>query len=481
MRVGVGALVCAAGFGVSGCAATDAGSGATDGSGGKGGGLRLLPDELLDGALTGFQETNGVPAAFAAVQIPGYEPWVGAAGVRDLETEEPAAPGDHVRAGSGTKMFTAGAILKLAQEGEFDLDATLGDLLPGLMYNFRQNEITLENLMNHTSGIMSIFAVSGDLLEGTGAVPAPGCVPCEPDLSNFMQCCNVYTSYCATPQAPIDPVKVIEAVNATFDTDENHDQIPDCQSVNGKVNFPEGCTLKPASVPAVWNYSNSNYILLGMIIESTAGKTYNEYLRQEVFAPLGLSSTVAPDGDDLTLPRPFANGYTIPSFCPIADQKVPLLKTTEISPALPWAAGNVISTMPDMAAWMRALAGGAFLNQEYTEIWRQGGQVELTLCPPGTPRGDNGWKIHYGLGNTKGEIEELAGFMGHRGQILGYDCSFQYWAEKDTVVVACSSQTFSRMDCSQPEFPWVPVETSNPVIVSVKDVLLSTVFAGDVN
>jgi D-alanyl-D-alanine carboxypeptidase len=242
---------------------------------------------------------------------------------------------DHFRIGSVTKSLTATLILILTEEEPGLLDQTLDDYYPAFPYSDR---ITVRMMLNHTSGLYD------------------------------------YTS------------------------DENYQHLLDDEPWH---EFEPEDLLKyalgyaPYFVPGQgWKYSNTNYILLGLIAEAQVpGKTYEEILEEKILIPLGLTHTIAPTGIDL--PESYAHGYYY--FVDHGWKDV-----TETKPSLAWAAGGLISTIDDMDIWLGALISGSLLPE-----WLR--EEQFTFVDTG----EEG--LRYGLG-----VWDIKGRIGHRGAVPGY-------------------------------------------------------------
>jgi D-alanyl-D-alanine carboxypeptidase len=176
-----------------------------------------------------------IPGAVLSVQIPGAEPWVGASGVRDRRTKEPMEPTTNVRIASISKIFTAVVVLQLVEEGTIQLDQPIATWLPDLVPN--GDRITVHNLLQHTSGLY-------DYLEDR----------------NFVN--RTYRE----PDRIFAPRELVEFA----------------------TQFPP---LFRAGAKGAWDYSSTNFVLLGMIAEQATGNTLAHEMRQRIFEPLGLEQT----------------------------------------------------------------------------------------------------------------------------------------------------------------------------------------------
>src|SRR5215207_9579679 len=208
------------------------------------------PDEqlALDQIVATRVGGQMVPGAVAGVAIPGRGSWVRAQGIADLRTAAPIATDDHFRIASVSKTFTATVILQLVDEGKLALDDTLEPYVPGIPNG---SEITIRQVLQMTAGIF--------------------------DYSLDEQ---VVTEYDRDPTILITPEDVI-AIVARHGPD-----------------FAPGASL---------SYSDTNYVLLGLVIEQVTGMGAVQAFQEYVFTPLGLTETSLPDTPEM--PEPFARGY----------------------------------------------------------------------------------------------------------------------------------------------------------------------------
>ena len=165
------------------------------------------------------------------------------------------------------------------------------------------------------------------------------------------------------------------------------------------------------------NYSDTNYVLLGLIVEQLIGQAVGTAITERIIEPLGLTSTSYPTTPEM--PDPHARGYaTDPDGAGLRD-------VTRSNPDVAGPAGAMISTLADLRAWAKALADGALLRPE-TERERQ------RWSPlPAAP----GFDVAYGLG-----IMELNGFVGHNGSIFGYSTWMMHLPADDATVVVLTNR-----------------------------------------
>jgi D-alanyl-D-alanine carboxypeptidase len=267
----------------------------------------------------------------AGVAIPGRGSWVYAQGIADLRTAAPIATDDHFRIASVSKTFTATVILQLVDEGKLALDDTLEPYVPGIPNG---SEITIRQVLQMTAGIF--------------------------DYSLDEQ---VVVDYDRDPTILITPEDVVAIV-------ERHG--PD---------FAPGASL---------SYSDTNYFLLGLVIEQVTGMGAVQALQEYVFTPLGLTETSLPAAPEM--PAPFARGYIATSATDDALRDVTL--------------SNPLTA------------------------WTQRERLRFEPVPGGSRL-----PVGYGLG-----IMDVAGFVGHNGAIYGYSTWVLYDPESQGSLVVLANR-----------------------------------------
>ncbi|MCO1582594.1 beta-lactamase family protein [Crossiella sp. SN42] len=299
---------------------------------------------------------GGVPGILAETRRHGGV-WFGTAGVADTSTGGKRLPEHRFRIGSTTKTFVATVLLQLAAEGLLGLDDTVERWLPGLVRN--GSAITLRQLLNHTSGV---FSHTDD----------------QPALSAK----EGYT--------PTELVAVSMAHAPLY------------------------------SPGAGWNYSNTNYVLAGLVIEQATGHTLAEQLTSRITAPLALTGTYQPSPADHTIRGPHSRHYT-KLFQP--DLSAPTHDATELDHTPFWASGDMISTAADLTRFFHALLTGDLLPPAW--------QRELLTTVP-----TENWIPHaaYGLGISS--IQLPGGTVWGMGGAIFGSWSYTYGSRDGTHVVA---------------------------------------------
>ncbi|WP_344339846.1 serine hydrolase domain-containing protein, partial [Kitasatospora putterlickiae] len=302
--------------------------------------------KALNAALNGLVDSGGVSAALARVGDRGHTLWKGAAGVADRATGARATADGRFRIGSVTKTFVSTVALQLVAEGRFGLDDRVETLLPGALPNGA--DITLRQLLNHTSGVFNYTEDDAFDIERPGAI--------EQWLES-----GRYTRW--------TPERLIALAGAH----------------------------PPYFAPGQgFHYSNTNYVLVGRIIERATGHSWQREVERRVIRPLGLTGTSMPD-HETTVPGPHAHGYYELPTGPV--------DVTALDPSMAGASGAGISTTADLNTFITALIGGRLLPRP-----------QLAEMMTATPQSEG----RYGLGLERATTD-CGVLWGHTGGIPGYN------------------------------------------------------------
>ncbi|MGN6126466.1 MAG: serine hydrolase domain-containing protein, partial [Humibacter sp.] len=260
----------------------------------------------LDAAAQKAFKLGASPGAIVGVRTPKGT-WTKAYGSADPATDTPMQVGMHTRIASLTKMYTTTIVLQLAQEGKLSLDDTIGKYVTGIPNG---DKITLTQLANMTSGIAS-YTMNEKLLE----------------------------KYFADPTAVYSPEEVVKAATE----------------------------ISPLYAPGEsFNYTNTNTVLLGMVIEKVTGQTFAEELQKRIIGPLHLTNTSWP-GDSAAIPEPYAHGFTLNGNEATPDAPA---DSTDWNPSWSFTAGEIISDIDDLLTVGRALGTGQGLVDAKTQQLR---------------------------------------------------------------------------------------------------------------
>ncbi|MGW7440437.1 serine hydrolase domain-containing protein [Streptomyces sp. NPDC054849] len=301
------------------------------------------PDTVQQG-LDALVHSDGLPAALASVKDREGRIRTYTAGVGDLATGAKVPKDGQVRIGSTTKTFTAVVVLQLVGEGKIGLDVPVDTYLPDLVRGERIDgrRITVRQLLQHTSGL--------------------------PEYEHLV------------------------------DEDiRRHRYFEPRDLLDIALRHPAG--FDPGTA---WAYSNTNYVVAGLIVQKVTGRPLAEEVDRRVVKRIGLRHTSFPAPGDMTVAEPHPRGYHRDA------PGEPLHDVTETDPSAAWAAGQMISTNSDLSRFFTALLSGRLLPAA------QLAQMRTTV-----PIGDTG--AGYGLGIISRPLSCGGVHWGHGGDILGYE------------------------------------------------------------
>ncbi|MGW5329684.1 serine hydrolase domain-containing protein [Streptomyces sp. NPDC004014] len=307
--------------------------------------LQRDADALRDDGVTGVSVALETPHGVRTVR----------SGVGDLSTGQPVAADGYVRIGSATKTFVAVVLLQLVGEGRLSLDDTVDAWLPGLVRGHGNDGhgVTLRQLLQHTSGLPDYI---GEVV---------------PDLSAAGYRANRWATYTSRQRVAL--------------------------AMQHPPSFAPG---------SGWEYSNTNYVLLGMVIQAVTGHSWEYEVRARILRPLRLTRTLTP-GNWPFLPGPHARNY---------QQFEPGGAVTDTTIAyLPFDAdadGSVISTNTDTNRFFTALVQGRLLTPTQLAEMQRTFEVPADRgFPPGT---------RDGVGLFWTPLSCGGGYWGHSGDGFGY-------------------------------------------------------------
>ena len=303
-----------------------------------------------------------IPAAIVLLRTPD-ETWAEAFGTRQLGVDDPVTIDDHFRIGSNTKTMTGTALMQLVDAGSIALDDPVSRFRPDVPGGERT---TVAQLLDMRSGLKS------------------------------------YTT--------------LRSVNQVMDDDPARAWDPEELLAIG---LAEPVSFGPGTA---FEYSNTNTVLAGLIVEQITGRPLAEVLAERIFEPLKMAHTSLPSVDDSTIPDPHPHGYLFGTNVSTLDPADTILPAdqqaaaragtlrpgdyTDLNPSWAWAAGAAISTAQDLATYVEALVGGGLLSGQ---LQRQ----RLGSIPPADP--SNPKSAGYGLA-----IARFGSMLGHDGSLPGY-------------------------------------------------------------
>jgi D-alanyl-D-alanine carboxypeptidase len=330
----------------------------------------LESQDALNAALEQSFSESGAPGVVAAVQTP-EDTWVGTLGVADLSSEEPMLADMHQRIGSVNKTFTVSLLLQAAAEELLSLDDTIEQYVEDVPNG---DEITLRQMANMTSGIAS-YTFNEQWQE----------------------------ALFSDPQRIWRPEELVQF----------------------------GIADSPAFDPGTeFQYSNTNTVLLGLVLEQVSGKPIGDLYREGIIEPLGLRGTSFPNAADSSLPDPHPQGYTLQG----QDDGEPL-NATYWNPSWGWTAGAMISTVEDLLVYGRALGTGEGLLPPEQQAERLNSFLSDDVPPNSAERA-------YGLG-----LGHEYGWLGHTGELPGFNTAVYYHPELDATVVVEVNSDIPSGDC----------------------------------
>jgi D-alanyl-D-alanine carboxypeptidase len=302
----------------------------------------------LDAAIGQAMTDASIPGAIVGIWGPAGD-YVRAFGVADKATQAPMQTDFYSRIGSLTKTFTVTAVLQLVDQGKLALNDPITKYIAGVPSG---DKITLRELAQMQSGLITFD-----------------------DVEQFVN------SVLADPHQSFTAAQLLGYAQ------------------DKPLQFPPGTQ---------YQYSNTNTVLLGLVVEKQSGQSLPDYIREHILAPLKLTHTSFPT--TAAFPDPHPQGYTAPQGAE--------LTATDWNPSWAWGAGNMISTLEDMRIWAHALATGPLLTPE-----TQRQRLDTTV--PMNPEKS----AFYGLG-----IFNAGGWIGHSGSIFGYQTVALYLPQTQTTL-----------------------------------------------
>lgn len=313
-------------------------------------GIAGYDSEELQAMLDDAVTRLRIPGAVVSVTSADGAQWTGASGVNDLFKQTPMQTTDLLRIGSLTKTFTGIITLQLVDEGRLSLDDRLSKWYPAFP---AADSITVRMLLNHTSGIPNYLKVD-----------------------TFQQ---ALIHSLSQPWAPEELVAI--------STDTTRTSI------------------------GTWVYSNTNYVLLGLIIQKVTGSAFQAQLQSRILNRLGMTSTSF--DSDSAPPPGLVSGYC--DWGSISNYQV-----TGLNASIAWTAGAMVSNVHDVARFGKALGTGELISPAMY-------QQQITTLVPTYSFAPNAF---YGLGIVSSE-----GWLGHKGDIFGFNAVMYSKPGAGTIVV----------------------------------------------
>ena len=334
--------------------------------------LRHIDQSALQTLLNNTAKELLIPGAIILLRTPQGDFTV-TYGTTQLGATIPPTAGTYFRIASNTKTMTAAIIMQLAQENKLRLDDPVSKYVPRVPNG---DHITIANLLDMRSG-----------------------------LYNYSNAPEISANMDHHPTRVWTPPQLLAIAFAH------------------KPNTPPNTT---------YEYNNTNYLLLGLIVEKITGKPLAQAMKDRLFDPLHLEHTFLPAGSDNTLPNPYSHGYLYgsasvamvgtPPYSPKVQTaaragKLQPTDFTNLNHSFAAGAGAVVSTASDVATWIQALVSGRVLNADYQRRWLDSPQPEDPAKPEGQQYGYGIARTHWGPNTIYFHGGETAGF----NSFMGYD------------------------------------------------------------
>jgi D-alanyl-D-alanine carboxypeptidase len=339
-------------------------------------GLRLGASEELQSLLE-EGVASGIPGIAAAVATGEGVVWSGVAGMADLEAGTSVRSDMLFGIGSITKTFVAVVVLQLAEEGRLDLTATAGSILGSAVDGIpNADEATVAQLLNHTGGI---------------------------------------------PSWEDDPAWIRDGRGATLDVGRRWGKAETLSYIVGHG---------PLAAPGeAYSYANTNFTLLGMIIEEVTGREAVDEIHRRILDPLGLQDIYLEGFEPVPAEQlPHRYHWATPAFRESAGVNAAfpevggaLIDASTSNLSVEWTAGGMVASARDLALYVVALRDGVLLEPESMEF-----MLDWFPVREGVQVGHNVFRYEY--------PEDLV-LIGHGGSVLGFTASI-YWVEDADVAVA---------------------------------------------
>jgi D-alanyl-D-alanine carboxypeptidase len=350
--------------------------------------LKPIDPQAFQAVVETTAEQLKVPGAMVLLRTPQGE-FSAAYGTTELGAQTPPTPDTHFRIASNTKTMTAALIVLLAQDGKLKFSDPVSTYVPDVPNG---ENITVAQLLKMRSGLYGYTA--------------------DPALAAVMD---------ADPGKVWTPQEVLA------------------------IAFRHPPQFAPDTS---YEYSNTNYALLGLIAEKVGGRPLAQQFADRLFGPVGLTQTSLPAADDTSIPAPYSHGYMYGgSFYALADDPYPAdmqaaaqagtlkpIDYTNQNSSYATAAGGAISTANDLATWMKALVSGKVFNADYHQQW-------LTSLQAEDPDAADGQKYGYGISYQR--FGPNAAMFYHGGELPGFNSFMGYDPDNDVALVVWTNLTLS--------------------------------------
>ena len=350
--------------------------------------LKAIDPKAFQAVVDDVARKLKVPGAMVLLRTPQGD-FTAPYGTTELGAQTPPAADTRFRIASNTKTMTAALIVLLAQDGKLKFS----DPVSAYVLDVPNGEnITVAQLLKMRSGLYGYTA--------------------DPQLAAAMD---------ADPGKAWTPQEVLA------------------------IAFRHPPQFAPDTS---YEYSNTNYALLGLIAEKVGEQPLALQFQDRLFGPVGLTQTSLPAADDTSIPAPYSHGYMYGgSFYALADDPYPAdlqaaaqagtlhpVDYTHQNASYATAAGGAISTAADLATWMKALVSGNVFNADYHQQWLASKQAEDPDAPD--------WQ-QYGYGISYQRFGPKAAMFYHGGEMPGFNSFMGYDPDNDVALVIWTNLTLS--------------------------------------
>ncbi|MEN3318053.1 MAG: D-alanyl-D-alanine carboxypeptidase [Mycobacterium sp.] len=354
----------------------------------KGSALKTIDPKAFQAVVEAAVEKLKVPGAMVVLRTPQGN-FDAAVGTTEVGRQTPPDANTHFRIASNTKTMTAALIVLLAQDGRLKFTDPVSTYVPDVPNG---KNITVAELLKMRSGLYGYTA--------------------DPALSAAMD---------ADPGKAWTPQEVLDI------------------AFRHPPQFPPD---------ASYEYSNTNYALLGLVAEKVGGHPLAQQFQDRLFGSIGLAQTSLPAADDTSIPAPYSHGYMYGgSFYALADDPYPAdmqaaaqagtlqpVDYTNQNSSYATAAGGAISTADNLATWMKALVSGKVFNADFHQQWLTSLQAEDPAAPDGQK---------YGYGISYQRFGQNAAMYYHGGELPGFNSFMGYDPDNDVALVIWTNLTLS--------------------------------------
>jgi D-alanyl-D-alanine carboxypeptidase len=350
--------------------------------------LKRIDSKAFQAVIDAAAKKLMVPGAMVLLRTPQGD-FTASFGTTELGAQTPPEVNTHFRIASNTKTMTAALIVLLAQDGKLKFNDPVSAYVPNVPNG---ENITVAQLLKMRSGLYGYTE--------------------DPALASAMD---------ADPGKAWTPQEILA------------------------IAFRHPPQFLPDTS---YEYSNTNYALLGLIAEKVGGRPLAQQFADRLFGPVGLAQTLLPAAADTSMPAPYSHGYMYGgSFYALADDPYPAdmqaaaaagtlqpIDYTHQNSSYATPAGGAISTADDLATWMKALVSGKLFNADYHHQWLASLQAE----DPNAPDGQK-----YGYGISYQRFGPNAAMYYHGGELPGFNSFMGYDPDNDVTLVIWTNLTLS--------------------------------------